>query len=91
LVRQVATALERLRLAEEARRVEVEREAERLRSSLLSSVSHELEAPLGVIVGATSTLSKTRRRSIPLHAATSWRPRTNRPNASTGSFAISST
>jgi two-component system, OmpR family, sensor histidine kinase KdpD len=53
---QVATALERVRLAEEAKRSEVEAESERLRSSLLSSVSHDLRTPLGVITGATSTL-----------------------------------
>ena len=53
---QVATALERVRLGEEARHAEVEMETERLRSSLLSSVSHDLRTPLGVITGATSTL-----------------------------------
>jgi two-component system sensor histidine kinase KdpD len=53
---QVANALERVRLAEEARGAAVEIETERLRSSLLSSVSHDLRTPLGVITGATSTL-----------------------------------
>ena len=53
---QVANALERVRLAEEARAAAVEIETERLRSSLLSSVSHDLRTPLGVITGATSTL-----------------------------------
>ncbi|CAN5632442.1 sensor histidine kinase KdpD [soil metagenome] len=53
---QVATALERVRLGEEARRAEVDMETERLRSSLLSSISHDLRTPLGVITGATSTL-----------------------------------
>jgi two-component system sensor histidine kinase KdpD len=53
---QVATALERVRLGEEAQHAEVEMETERLRSSLLSSVSHDLRTPLGVITGATSTL-----------------------------------
>ena len=53
---QVGAALERVHLAETARRVEVEIETERLRSSLLSSVSHELRTPLGVITGATETL-----------------------------------
>ena len=53
---QVANALERVRLAEEARSAAVEIETERLRSSLLSSVSHDLRTPLGVITGATSTL-----------------------------------
>jgi two-component system sensor histidine kinase KdpD len=45
-----------VRLAEEARGAAVEIETERLRSSLLSSVSHDLRTPLGVITGATSTL-----------------------------------
>jgi two-component system sensor histidine kinase KdpD len=53
---QVASSLERTRFAEEAQRSEVAAEAERLRSSLLSSVSHDLRTPLGVITGATSTL-----------------------------------
>lgn len=54
--RQIATAIERMRLAADARRAEIEMETERLRSSLLSSVSHDLRTPLGVITGATSTL-----------------------------------
>jgi two-component system sensor histidine kinase KdpD len=53
---QVGSALERVQLAETARRAEVEIETERLRSSLLSSVSHDLRTPLGVITGATGTL-----------------------------------
>jgi two-component system sensor histidine kinase KdpD len=53
---QIASSLERVRLAEEAQRSEVAAESERLRSSLLSSVSHDLRTPLAVITGATSTL-----------------------------------
>lgn len=53
---QVGSALERVQLADAARRAEVEIETERLRSSLLSSVSHDLRTPLGVITGATGTL-----------------------------------
>lgn len=53
---QIATAIERIRLAEEARRAELEMATERLRSALLSSISHDLRTPLGVITGATSTL-----------------------------------
>jgi two-component system sensor histidine kinase KdpD len=53
---QVGSALERGQLAEAAQRAEVQIETERLRSSLLSSVSHDLRTPLGVITGATSTL-----------------------------------
>ncbi|HWO13412.1 MAG TPA: sensor histidine kinase KdpD, partial [Polyangiaceae bacterium] len=53
---QVALALERARLAEAADRARREVEAEQMRSSLLSSVSHDLRTPLAVITGAASTL-----------------------------------
>jgi two-component system sensor histidine kinase KdpD len=53
---QIASALERARLGEETQRAQVQMEAERLRSSLLSSVSHDLRTPLGVITGASSAL-----------------------------------
>jgi len=53
---QIASAAERGQLAEAARRAQVEVETEQMRSSLLSSVSHDLRTPLGVITGATSTL-----------------------------------
>jgi two-component system, OmpR family, sensor histidine kinase KdpD len=53
---QIALAMERARLAEETSRARSEIEAEQLRSSLLSSVSHDLRTPLAVITGATSTL-----------------------------------
>jgi len=53
---QAALALERCRLAEESERVRAEVEAERTRSSLLSSVSHDLRTPLAAITGAASSL-----------------------------------
>jgi two-component system sensor histidine kinase KdpD len=53
---QTALAIERARLAEEAERAEVRAETERLRNSLLSSVSHDLRTPLASITGAASTL-----------------------------------
>jgi two-component system, OmpR family, sensor histidine kinase KdpD len=53
---QIASALERSQLAEQAQRAQVQVEAERLRSSLLSSVSHDLRTPLSVIAGAASAL-----------------------------------
>ena len=49
--------------SEEARRAEVRAEAERLRNSLLSSVSHDLRTPLASITGAASSLLEARRRS----------------------------
>jgi two-component system sensor histidine kinase KdpD len=53
---QIASALERSRLAEQAQQAQVQIEAERLRSSLLSSVSHDLRTPLSVITGSASAL-----------------------------------
>jgi two-component system sensor histidine kinase KdpD len=52
----IALAVERANLAAEAERIRVEMETERLRSSLLSTVSHDLRTPLSVITGASSTL-----------------------------------
>ncbi|MDD5274431.1 MAG: ATP-binding protein, partial [Methylovulum sp.] len=53
---QIAQAITRVRLTEHARKTQVEMEAERLRNSLLSSISHDLRTPLATIVGAASTL-----------------------------------
>ena len=53
---QTALALERARLAEEAQEAELRAETERLRNSLLSSVSHDLRTPLATITGAATTL-----------------------------------
>src|SRR5262249_52021431 len=53
---QTALAIERAQLAEKAQRAEFQAEAERLRNSLLSSVSHDLRTPLATIIGASSGL-----------------------------------
>jgi two-component system sensor histidine kinase KdpD len=53
---QMAVAMERARLAEATEKARLEVETEQLRSSLLSSVSHDLRTPLAVITGAASTL-----------------------------------
>jgi len=53
---QIGLALQRTALAEQAQRVLVQVEAERVRSSLLSSVSHDLRTPLAVIAGSSSSL-----------------------------------
>jgi two-component system sensor histidine kinase KdpD len=57
---QSALALERGMLAERAQQEQVEVEAERLRTSLLSSLSHDLRTPLGAITGAASSLLEGR-------------------------------
>lgn len=58
LATQVAIALERTRLADAAQNAQIQIETERLRSSLLSAVSHDLRTPLASIVGAADTLQK---------------------------------
>jgi two-component system, OmpR family, sensor histidine kinase KdpD len=53
---QTALAMERTLLAEESRVAQVRIEKEQLRSSLLSSVSHDLRTPLAAITGTLSGL-----------------------------------
>src|SRR2546428_7994494 len=53
---QIAIALERALLAEQAQRAQVDAETEGLRNALLASISHDLRTPLAVISGASSSL-----------------------------------
>lgn len=55
-VSHTALALERARVAALHRRSELDLEAERMRASLLSSVSHDLRTPLATILGASAAL-----------------------------------
>jgi two-component system sensor histidine kinase KdpD len=57
---QVALAVERASLGEEARAAWERVETEFLRNTLLSGVSHDLRTPLTAITGAASTLIQTR-------------------------------
>ena len=57
LVNQVALAIERTRLSDEAQQAHVGAEAERMRNAILSSVSHDLRTPLATITGAASSLA----------------------------------
>lgn len=56
---QIAGTLEREALAAQVRAVLVQAETERLRNSLLSSVSHDLRTPLAGIAGASSSLLRS--------------------------------
>jgi two-component system sensor histidine kinase KdpD len=53
---QGALAIERVRLVEEMDRVERAAETERLRSALLTSISHDLKTPLAAVLGSAETL-----------------------------------
>lgn len=55
-VNQIALAMERVSLIEGQQAARVEAESERLRSALLSSVSHDLRTPLATIAGAATAL-----------------------------------
>jgi two-component system sensor histidine kinase KdpD len=55
-LRQIAQAMTRVRLVETARKNQLAMEAEHLRNSLLSSISHDLRTPLATIIGSASTL-----------------------------------
>jgi two-component system sensor histidine kinase KdpD len=53
---QIALALERVHFVEVANATQVRMASERLRNSLLASISHDLRTPLAVIAGAASSL-----------------------------------
>ena len=55
-VNQIVHTLERAKAAEQAKDATLKMQAETLRNSLLSSISHDLRNPLATIVGAASTL-----------------------------------
>lgn len=56
LVNQMALAIERARLSDEAQQAHVEAETERTWNAILSSVSHDLRTPLATITGAAGSL-----------------------------------
>jgi two-component system sensor histidine kinase KdpD len=56
LIDQGALAIERVRLVEDMDRVKRTVETDRLRSALLTSISHDLKTPLAAILGSASTL-----------------------------------
>ena len=58
LLDQAAIAIERTQLVAEARDSEAKVENERLRTALLSSISHDLRTPLASIIGSITTLRR---------------------------------
>jgi len=63
LADQAALAIERINLAQDVDRAKIAAETERLRSALLTSISHDLRTPLASIIGAATGL-KTYRSSL---------------------------
>jgi two-component system sensor histidine kinase KdpD len=56
LIDQAALAIERVYLVEDMDRVKRTVETERLRSALLTSISHDLKTPLAAVLGAASAM-----------------------------------
>ena len=57
---QAALAIERINLSEDIDRARIAAETERLRSALLTSISHDLRTPLASILGSATSLSSQR-------------------------------
>ncbi|CAO3409159.1 DUF4118 domain-containing protein [Azospirillum largimobile] len=55
---QAALAIERVMLAEDVDRAKLAAETERLRSALLTSISHDLRTPLASILGSATSLTR---------------------------------
>ena len=72
LADQAALAIERVNLVEDVDRARRAAETDRLRSALLTSISHDLRTPLASILGAAGSLASlprtcsTRRRASEL-------------------------
>lgn len=58
-VAQIALAVERAQLASEAQLAQVRAETEEMRSSLLSSVSHDLRTPIATILGSATMIAES--------------------------------
>ncbi len=58
LADQAAVAIERVQLVAAVEHAAVAAEADRLRSALLTSISHDLKTPLAAVIGAAGTLKE---------------------------------
>lgn len=58
LLELVATALERMRMAERSEIARIDAKADQLREAIIGSISHDLRTPLAAILGSASTLER---------------------------------
>ena len=67
---QGALAIERVQLVEDMDRVKRTVESDRLRSALLTSISHDLKTPLASVLGAASHAAGSRPAGSPMPKST---------------------
>lgn len=65
IANQAALAIERIKLLEENRQIELLHEKEKLQTALLSSISHDLKTPLVSITGSLSSLLQEKKKLNP--------------------------
>ena len=83
MVDDIAQALLRTRLVADLQSERVANETERLRSALLSSVSHDLRTPLASIIGAAGSLDSYGHDMARTTATPCWRRCAAKASAST--------
>jgi len=89
---QAGVAIERISLAAEIDQTRMLRETERLRSALLTSISHDLRTPLASVLGALTSLRSFNQQYDAGDArGAAGDGRRRRPSGSTASSAICST
>ncbi len=59
LLDQIAVSIERIQLVDDLDEVRVQAETERMRSALLTSISHDLRTPLSSILGSITSLRRS--------------------------------
>ena len=92
LMDQSALAIERVHLVEDMDRVKRTVETDRLRSALLTSISHDLKTPLAAVLGAAGTLRDLSGQPQPTPRKPTCSPRSStNPSGSTASSPTCST
>ena len=79
-------AIERVHLVEDIERVRRVAETDRLRSALLTSISHDLKTPLAAVLGAAGALA----RSVEVASTTMPRPTSSPPSSTSRSASTAS-